>query len=430
MKAALEATSNQVKEWRIKLETLKSEIAKWDGQQNARRAERDKLFQGLATLKAKSGEFDSAVTDALSVEARRLARERLVNFEWQTRVQSLRVQVLEAQLALEARMADVCALNVQIGRSHIQIGVKTLDQMQACYHAAALDQERNLKQEAANEEEKARRSDDPLERFRAGRSAELLKLETLVLKYEQAQATTPSPSYDEQNRLADHAEDDFIRIKKLVEDGSVSRLDAIRLNNEFRRIGPERDRLIKNELATVEAQIQFHEDALTYVEIELMQGSLHDFESDLIRERLPRSRWAEGEAVLVALEKKHRSLLVRQRDALESLTTSGGHTLAQVVRRLEILDEEYGFIRTHIFWVRDQEPIGLGTLTREVHEFHYLLKALLRLARESLNSQRWGQPSAEFLVTVLAVLALPLGLVRLRRGLRVLIERDLPRPQV
>ncbi len=37
-----------------------------------------------------------------------------------------------------------------------------------------------------------------------------------------------------------------VRIKKLLEDGNVSRLDAIRLNNEFRRIAPERDRLIKN----------------------------------------------------------------------------------------------------------------------------------------------------------------------------------------
>jgi potassium efflux system protein len=425
MKAALEATSNEVKEWRTKLDTLKSEIAKWDGQHNARRAERDKTFQGLATLKARSGELASAVTDALSIEARRLARERLVNFEWQTRVQSLRLQLVEAQLALETRLAEVRALDVQIGRAHIRIGVKTLEQMQSHYRAAAFDQERNLRQQAANEEEKARRSDDPLERLRAGRSAELLKLETLVLKYEQAQAMTPSPSYDEQKTLADRAESDFVRIKKLLEDGDVSRLDTVRLNNEFRRIGPERDRLIKDELATVEAQIQFHENALTNVEIELMQDSLHNFESDLVRERLPRSRWAAGEAVLAALEKKHRGLLIRQRDALESLTTNGGHTLGQVVRRLGILDQEYGFIRTHIFWVRDQEPIGLGTLTREVHEVHYLLKALLRLAQESLNSQRWGQPSAEFLVTGLAALALPVGLVRLRRVLRVLIERDL-----
>ena len=49
-------------------------------------------------------------------------------------------------------------------------------------------------------------------------------------------------------------------------------------------------------MATVEAQLQFYEDALTNVEIELLQDSLHDrFEHDLLRERVspragPRAR--------------------------------------------------------------------------------------------------------------------------------------------
>jgi hypothetical protein len=430
MMSALESTSNEVKKWRAKLEILNGEAAKWNSQQDARRADRDKLFQGLATLKVKSVEVDSAVTDARSVEERHLARERRVNFEWQTRVQSLRLELAEAEVARETRLADVRSLNVQIGRFHVKIGLQTLEQMKMRYSVAALDQERSLKQQAAAEEENALKSKDPLEQFRASRSAELLKLETLVLKYEQVRAATPSPSYDEQKTLADHAEDDFLRIKNLLADGSVSRLDTIRLNNEFRRIGPERDRLIKNELATVEAQIQFHESVLTNVEIELMQDSLSDFDSEFVRERLPQSRWREGEAVLSALEKRHRGLLIRQRDALESLTTNGGHTLAQVVRRLGILDEEYGFIRTHIFWVRDQEPIGLETLGQQAQEFHYLVKALLRLAKESLNSKRWREPSAEFMASMVAVLVLPIGLSRLRRGLGTLIERDSPRPQI
>ena len=45
---------------------------------------------------------------------------------------------------------------------------------------------------------------------------------------------------------------DFAEIKQLLDDGNVSRLDALRLNNDFRRIGPERGRLLRNELATVE----------------------------------------------------------------------------------------------------------------------------------------------------------------------------------
>ena len=50
----------------------------------------------------------------------------------------------------------------------------------------------------------------------------------------------------------------------------------------------------------------------------------------------------------------------------------------------------------------------------------------MRLAQESARPRHWGRPSAEFVTAALAVLGLPIGLVRLRRMLRVLIGRDLP----
>ena len=131
---------------------------------------------------------------------------------------------------------------------------------------------------------------------------------------------------------------------------------------------------------------------------------------------------------MTEIERKHRALLVRRRVALEKLSDRASHTLQQVVRRLGIIDEEYGFIRTHIFWVRDQDAIGLATLTQGAREFKYVVKGLLWLAQEALKPNLWGQPSAEFLVTALAVLALPFAIVRVRRLLRARIERGLPEP--
>ena len=124
--------------------------------------------------------------------------------------------------------------------------------MQARYRVDRRESRTRPEQAKASEENKARSSDDPLERFRARRTAELLALEAHVIKNEQDLVISPAPSYEEQKTLADHADVDFANIKELLDDGKVSRLDAIRLNNEFRRIGPERDRLLKNEMATVE----------------------------------------------------------------------------------------------------------------------------------------------------------------------------------
>jgi potassium efflux system protein len=252
-------------------------------------------------------------------------------------------------------------------------------------------------------------------------------LESQVLKNEQSLATSPSPSLDEQRSLADRADADFARIKELLEDGKVSRLDAVRLNNEFRRIGPERDRLLKNEMAMIEGQLQYYENELTSVELALLQDSLHDrFEHDLVQERLPQERWAAGEALLAELEHKHRGLLVRRRLALEKLTDRASHTLQQVSRRLAILDEEYGFIRTSIFWVRDQDPIGLATLAQTARELNHLVRGFWRLAAEAVKPALWSRSSAEFLVAMSGVLAFPFAFLRLRRVLAALRDRDLP----
>ena len=70
------------------------------------------------------------MTDARSAEIRELARERLVNFDWETKVQALRLQLVEAELAAEGKMADVRTLELQIDRAHIKIATTTLAQME------------------------------------------------------------------------------------------------------------------------------------------------------------------------------------------------------------------------------------------------------------------------------------------------------------
>jgi potassium efflux system protein len=428
LKDALEAMRTEVKEATSKLEATRAAVQRQDGQQAARRAERDRLFQRVAMNKARSTDREAvSATATATAPARRLSHERSINGEWESKVEALRLEVLEAQLALESKLAGVREVLLQVDQARLDVATKTLALLQDRYRAAAESRERDLKAKAAREERMAWRSEDPLERFRARRLAELLELEAQVVKSEQALATNPTPSLDEQRGLADHAEADFARIKELLDDGRVSRLDAIRLNHEFRRIGPERDRLLRNEMAVVELRMQYYEDALTHVELELFQDSLRDrFEHDLVRERLPASRWTQGEALLAEFARRHRDLLVRRRAALERLTDITAQTHEQIGRRLAILDEEYGFIRTHIFWVRDQEPIGLTTFSQAVRELQHLATALGRLVQETAKGKLWGRASAEFVVGALAALGLPVGLVRLRRTLRGLIQREMP----
>ena len=428
MKEAIEAATGELKDCKSRLETLRGEVLNWEGRQNARRADRDKWFQEVVAMKAHGPDrAESAGPATASSSARRLPREKQVNAAWKARVAAMKLRAIEAEIALEARLAGVRELGVQACQAQLQVAQKTLELMQARYSVAADRQERMLKEKAAAEENTARRSDDPLERYRAQRRAELLDLEAGVVKHEEALATSPPPSLDEQRGLADRAALDFARVKELLDDGRVSRLDAIRLNNDFRRIGPERDRLLRDEMSRTEVRLQYYEDALTGVEIELLQDTLHDrYELELLKERLPAGRRSEAEAILADLEKTHRELLVRHRKVLEQLSEGASQTLDQIARRLAILDEEYSFIRTHIFWVRDREPIGPATITQGARACQHLVKALLRLVQESASNPTGSRTSPEFVAAALAVLGLPIGLVRFRRLLRARIVRDLP----
>ena len=193
MKQAIEAAKNDLKSWQSKLEAAHAEAAKTGSNAAALRAERDKLFRSVAALKAKGQEREKAVTAAKTAEERQLARERLTNAKLEARVEDLRLKILEATQGRETSLAEVRQLNERVVDAQVQVSRKLLDQMQLRYRVLAESQQRDLKRAAATEENKAQQSDDPLDRYRARRLAELLELEAQIVKNEQSLATgTPS----------------------------------------------------------------------------------------------------------------------------------------------------------------------------------------------------------------------------------------------
>jgi len=427
MKDAIETAKGDLKESQAKSESVRAELASAGSKQNALHAERDKLYQQVATLKAPHQEREPATSVAKTPQLRLLAQERLTNVKLAARVAALRLKIVETKLAAELALADLRELSLHVLEAHMQVSRKVLDQMQLRYREAAELEQHALKQAAATQENMARQADDPLEQYRARRRAEILELEARVVKNEQALAAGTHPALEEQLALADRAEADFAQIKQLLDDGNVSRLDALRLNNDFRRIGPERDRILRNELTSLETQLQYYENTLTSVELELIEDSMADqVEHDAVLERLAPQRHSQAQSDFAELEHSYKAVLVRQKVILTKLVARASETLKQVTRRLRVLDEEYGFIRTHIFWVRDQEPLGLATVQQLGLELKRLVKGMLTLAAESSDRRSWAHPSSEFLTAAVAAVILPLGLFRLRRLLRRRITRALP----
>ena len=232
------------------------------------------------------------MTDAQTAADRRLAHERLVNFEWELRVESLRLRVIEAQLALEAKLSEVRELQADVYRAHLQIATQTLEPMQTRYRVVAEDQERDLTRAKANEENKARSSDDPLERFprpahrraagargtghqeRAGPGDQPAVRRTKSKRPWRTAPTSTSPISKNCSKTARSAGStrfasttSFAASARNATDCSRTRWPRSKRSFSFTRIRSPT------------------------VELELLQDSLHDrFEHDLLRERLPPSR--------------------------------------------------------------------------------------------------------------------------------------------
>jgi potassium efflux system protein len=419
MKEAIDEAQADLKEWAEKLERLKASPAHQAvSRVTTIRSERDKTHQRVATLAARRAEREAAVSSAKSTADRDLAAERLTNFLWETRVEDERLQGLEARITLEGKLAEVAEFQLRQANAHALLAKKTLDVMQARYRSAADRIEKALKQKAADEARRAAKANDPLERFRATRWAQLLRLEAQITQYKNAWGASPFPSLEEEKKEADAADTDFANIRKLLDDGRVSHLDALRLNNDFLRIGPARDRLLRRDLAAATNQVTVYENALSEVELALVSDSRDDhLEYEALLERLPASQHAEAKALSDELDARHAKLLAEKRDVLVKLASRAEQTHDQVVRRLKTLDDQYGFIRTHLILVRDREPLGLSTVWQAERELSRLGPALARLASEACERASWGRVSAEFAVGLAGVLGLPWPLRRLRRAL-------------
>ena len=405
MKEAIDSARNELKERSAELESLRAEGTRaLTAQVAALRAERDKVHQGFVALTARRGEREAAVAAANSPEARDLARDRLANFDWEARVEAERLAALEAKIALAGKRIDLGTLQVQARAARVQLAKKVLERMEDRYSALAERQRSDLKRAVAKEETRAAHSDDPLERRRAKRTAELLDLESQVVAYEKAYATSGGVSLQEQTALADAAEAGYAQLRKMVDDGNVSPLDALRLKNDFRRIGPERAQIVRTDLAASDAELIAYENALTDAEIDLVNDSRDDrFDRESLLEQLPEARRAEASAMLEELETRHRALLNRRRSVLQKLASRAEETHKQVVRRIDTLDQQYAFIRTHIFWIRDAEPLGVATVAHARDESIRTARALARLALEPadrialgprLGRVRPGRPGA------------------------------------
>jgi hypothetical protein len=394
----------------------------------ALKAERDKVAQNVEAIKARAEAMASA-PDAKTPAGRRLAAERAVDVRVDAAVETLRLQFAERKLARTAKSAEALAADRTRWIAHNKLARRMLEPMEARFRRIAEAQEHDLQREAQTEQAKADGERDPLARYQAGRQAELLDLEAAVVKTEQTATVSVEPSLEEMKKQATIASANFARIRQLVEgdEKRAGRLDVFHINADYKRLQPERRRTEREERTVVSKRLADYGNMLASVELNQIEDALLDqIDLDDLLDRLPPTRHAEATALWRRMEDRHSELLRRRRDALEQLVRREQATLDEIDLRLAILEEEISFIRTHLFWVRDQDPIGAGTVTLAAAEARRLARVAAGLAHGTATTAGWKPATLDFLAASTAVALLPLGIFRVRRALKRRLAEMLP----
>ena len=314
MRDAIEAAQGIVKEKTKESENLRGEPAARTASLAANRTARDKLHtevSGLPTLRLGA---ESAIFKAPNEVARKIAREEYALLKCKAGLAGERLILVEAKLALETKRIVTCEAAIQSSEAELSLANATLAAMTDRYKGITERQKAVLIQAAKKEQKRAETVDDPLEKFKALRTAELLSLEAINLEDAKTLATSPELSLEDQRNLADHATTDFESLKQMVKKNQLGGIVALRLNNDFRRISHERAILIRYELAQSSAANTFYENALTEAELNYFNDARDDrFERDAFIQTLPPSRHATANAMIDELEKRHQSLLFKRK---------------------------------------------------------------------------------------------------------------------
>ena len=386
IKKVLSSAQETAKEQRDALEALKSSSAVKGGRVASRKAERDAVRQRVVTLAARKAEADAAVTAAAGGDARELARERIINIEWEAKLESERLKDAEARIALETQRVALVELDLALKQAQVDLSRLTADQVQHCYQQHVDRRQRELEQIAAEFKAHAAAANDPIERYRAKRAVDLANLHYLVLQEEQAATATPKYSPEEQRALLQREEADYKNLSKLLEGGRSTSVVANRMNLTFRRLSSRRASLARDQLAEVINFVTKYENSLTDVELaQLNDGNENREAVQALMESLPASRHGDAKALCDRWEKKYQEYLERRRFALVELADRSEAVREQMVQRLKLMDDELAYVRMHIFWVRDSVPLGRAALAQISMEGRRISAAIGDIGEDLVN---------------------------------------------
>jgi hypothetical protein len=427
MKEALDSARNDLDDRKTADKALDDDFDKTKRDVEALKAERIKAQRTLESLEAQMGDKQAAVAAAARADDVALAKQKLINYQWELRIARERPAAIEARATLGTELGRAFEVQAKVLDVQIELAAKTVEQMNQRYKSLLDRRRADLQAAAVRAERSAEKSKDPIERHRAKRSVELFELEQQILIDEQRAATNVYLSPQELTVLADRAEADLEHLKKLANEVERDAHIAARLNHEFRRMGSNRSARVRDDLARASFQLNYLENELTEVERTLLDDAREDrFELEALLSAIPESRRKAARAVVDSIEAERRGLLDRRRRVLENMVERAESAHKQIVRRLRAIDEKYAFLQSRVFWIRDAEPLGAESIEPLRREVVRVVGAVDGIFDDVVDRSMWRRTSSEFVAAVALTIVVPAASLLLGVALRRRLERSEP----
>ncbi len=427
MKEAIDSARNDLDERKTADKKLDDDFDKTKKNVEALRADRIKAQRTLESLDAEMGDKQAAVAAAARADDVALAKQNLINFQWELRIARERPAAIDARIALGTALDRAFEVQAKVLDVQIELATKTVEQMNKMYKSLLDRRRADLQAAAVRAERSAEKSKDPIERHRAKRSVELFELEQQILIDEQRAATNVYLSPQELTVLADRAQADLERLKKLANEVDRDAHVAVRLNHEFRRMGSNSDTRVRDDLARASFQLNYLENELTEVERTLMDDAREDrFELEALLSAIPESRRKAARELVDTIEAERRGLLDRRRRGLERMVERAESAHKQVMRRLRAIDEKYAFLQSRVFWIRDAEPLGAESIEPLRREIVRTAVAIDGIFDDVVDRSMWRRTSSEFVVAVALAIVVPSISILVASTLKRKLEKSEP----
>jgi potassium efflux system protein len=400
------ATRNTIAEHRKRLEALPNLIEET-------RRESGAAEKNAALLAAES---KSAKTDP----DKKLIDLRLENVQLEKQIALKSMKILTQEADLAADLEPVLSAELELAEKQLERLEQEFELYSKAYEQQLAAAQQQKAESLARKEQEAATAETPAARFTAAWEAELSRSERNKSDLEQFVVGLERDAADQEKRLATEKEE-LAGFRELLKQAGASRRAADRIKLTLQQLKLRRRVLSRPFRPGFSQTLNGYRDRRFTIEDTLF--SIRDRWKEGVEAaitQLPEGEKAAFTAATADLLTRYRAALQDEKGLLTEAIRLGQQIQITLLARMDTVNELQRYIRSRVFWLRDDKPIGVEAIKPiggEIRNLALWTRKILSAETTTWLAESLRSPVAIFYGLILLI-ALPVGLFYARQRIR------------